>query len=153
MKIDADLHAILRSTLTQGNCGCYVVVTAAVTVTVLIIGIIPDTETDIVHTGLCQRHENILFFPVEIIIFHAAVLQSQYCRGVHAPVKIIGNAVDRLHIDGRFLRPFRHGKRSDIGDTCPRRTRRFNYGICGTVALNRIIAAGQTAHNQSCAKT
>ena len=101
MEIDADLHAILRSTLTQGNCGCYVVVTAAVTVTVLIIGIIPDTETDIVHTGLCQRHKYILFFPVEIIIFYAAVLQSQYCRGVHAPVKIIGNAVDRLHIDGR----------------------------------------------------
>ena len=151
MEINADFHAIFCGTLSQNNGGRHVIIAAAVTVAVLVIGIIPDPETDIVHTGLCQCHKNILFFPIKIIIFHAAVLQSQHGGSVHTTVKVIGNAVDRLDKNGRLLRPLRQGKSSVICGAHSSGNSRFCYSICCCTALT--AAAGQTAHDQSCAET
>ena len=151
MKINADFHAIFRGTLSQSDGGRHVIIAAAVTVAVLVIGIIPDPETDIVHTGLCQCHKNILFFPIKIIIFHAAVLQSQHGRSVHTTVKVIGNAVHRLDKNGRLLRTLRQGKSSVICGAHSSGNSRFCYSICCCTALT--AAAGQTAHDQDGAET
>ena len=147
MEINADLHAILRGTLSQSDGSRHVIVAATVTVAVLIIGIVPDPETDIVHTSLRQRHKYILLFSVKVIIFHATVFQSQYCGYVHTTVKIIGNAVHRLHINGRVLRPFRLGKSDDIRGICSS----GNCGFCHCICDFQILtaASGQPAHDQS----
>ena len=107
MKINADLHAILRGTLSQSDGSCHVVIAAAVTVAVLIIGIVPDAQADIIHTGLRQCHEHILFFPIKVIIFYAAVLQSKYRGSVHAPIEIIGNVRNCFYVNARFFRTVR----------------------------------------------
>ena len=121
MKINADLHAILRGTLSQSDGSCHVVIAAAVTVAVLIIGIVPDAQADIIHTGLRvwndpydengtglrQCHEHILFFPIKVIIFYAAVLQSKYRGSVHAPIEIIGNVRNCFYVNARLFRTVR----------------------------------------------
>ena len=107
MKINADLHAIFRGMLSQSDGSCHVVIAAAVTVAVLIIGIVPDAQADIIHTGLRQCHEHILFFPIKVIIFYAAVLQSKYRGSVHAPIEIIGNVRNCFYVNARFFRTVR----------------------------------------------
>ena len=148
MEINADLHAIFRGTLSQSDGGRHVIIAAAVTVAVLVIGIIPDPETDIVHTGLCQCHKNILFFPIKIIIFHAAVLQSQHGRSVHTTVKVIGNAVDRLDKNGRLLRNLRQGKSGDIRHPGRSGIPRCYKGIGTSGVLSLIAAARETSQHK-----
>ena len=76
--------------------------TAAVTVTVLIIGIIPHTNPHAVDTGLGKQPEEtflIQLVPLEILINHAAFNLRQIGGNVHTADKIITHTRNRCHID------------------------------------------------------
>ena len=97
VEINADFHAILGCTLTKFYRGCNIIVSAAVTVSIRIVWIIPYTKTDIINTGLSKGLKYVLFLTVISVILCAALLDWQYCGSIHSTDKIIRNSLYRLY--------------------------------------------------------
>jgi hypothetical protein len=104
VEINAHLHAIHCRALTKLDRRGKVIISAAVSVSVLIIGIVPYAKADIVDACLRHRHKNVLFLAFEIIVFYAAVFLSKYDGGVHSADKVFRNPVNRLNENFRLLR-------------------------------------------------
>ena len=108
MEIHQQFHAILSGTFADFHRIVDVAVAAAVAVAVCIVGIVPDTDTDIIDAVLAQDLIDILFRSVEVKILHTALFQRRNAGGIHAHDKILGQILYLLHIqsigtDLRFL--------------------------------------------------
>ena len=108
MEIHQQFHAILCGTLAYFHRIVDIAVAAAVAVALRIVGIVPDTDTDIIDAVLAQDLVDILFRAVEVKKLHTALFQRGNAGGIHAHNKIIGQILYLLHIqsigtDLRFL--------------------------------------------------
>ena len=95
LNIHQQLHAVPGSTLPDFRRCVQIAVAASVAVSVLIIGLVPDPDSDVIDPIFRQRPENVLFPVVCIVKGHASFLNSQNGRDI--------NASDRLSvIDGHI---------------------------------------------------
>ena len=69
--IHQQLHAVFCRTLAYETCGIYVAVSAAVSVSVAVVGFVPDSHTDIVHAMFGEGLEDILFIAVFVLESYA----------------------------------------------------------------------------------
>ena len=102
MKINQHPHACPGSPLSDSHCRCQIIVTAAVAVSVGIIGGIPYSDADIVDTSFRQQVEKSLviqFFSCKVVIFYTTVFQRYIGRYIHAADKIIRQVFHTLYID------------------------------------------------------
>ena len=107
MKINQYSHACLRGPLADLYCGCEVIVTATIAISVCIKRIVPYSDTDIVDSTFRQQVEESLviqFFSCKIVIFYTAVFQRYIGRYIHAADKIIRQVFHTLYIDLRLHR-------------------------------------------------
>ena len=72
VEINVYFHPILRGAFSEFDRGCDIIVSAAVTISVLIIRIVPDTQTDVIHAGFRQCLKHILLFSVVTVVLCAA---------------------------------------------------------------------------------
>ena len=94
MKIHQQLHAVLRRPFPDQDRVLQITVAAAVASSVRSIGIIPDTDTDIIDPRAGKQREKILLRAVPAAVGHAALLQRGHAGNIHAEDKILGQAFD-----------------------------------------------------------
>ena len=99
MEVHDQLHAGLGGAFPDLGGLFDVVVAAAVSVAVLVIGVVPDAHADVGHARLRQRQEHVPLLAGEIIILHAALLLGDDRGSVHTQDEILRQIRDRLDIE------------------------------------------------------
>ena len=99
MEVDQQLHAVLCGTLADLNSVVNITVTAAVAVAVLIIGIVPDSDTDVIYAVVGKDLIDVLLTAVKIIVFHTAFFKRGDAGGIHTHDKALGKVVNLSYVE------------------------------------------------------
>ena len=89
VEVDQQFHAILGGAFSDGNGIFNIAVTAAISLAIGCIGVVPDPDTDIVDAIVAQDLIDILRTAVMVIIANAALFQCRHTGSIHAYDEII----------------------------------------------------------------
>ena len=98
MEVDKQLHAVLCSTLTDLDSVVDITVTAAVALAILVIRIVPDSDTDVIYAVVRKNFIYVLLCAVKIVVFHTAFLKGGNGRCVHTHDKVLGQVLNLSYV-------------------------------------------------------